>query len=254
MTHEEAFLADILGHPGEDAPRLIFADWLDERGGEGDAERAEFVRVQCELARADLAEDSYPSFGHGPASAGGVCPVCGHVEHLRARERDLLAHLCILLPRETPFGTRCVLTLDARVHGEESSLPVLTLRRGFVEAAMLSVNDYLDHAEALHAAAPLREVMLTADDWAAATLLTALLQQDLVGRLHTLDLSRVAVRPSVWVRAFRQACRPWRGLRRLVLPTHLTTRLEETRGALPGVEVRVVQRVPAGEAAPSPWL
>jgi uncharacterized protein (TIGR02996 family) len=42
------FLEDIVAHPDEDAPRLIFADWLDENG---DADRAEFIRVQVERAR-----------------------------------------------------------------------------------------------------------------------------------------------------------------------------------------------------------
>lgn len=41
MTHEDAFLADILEHPEEDAPRLIFADWLEDNGR---AERATVLR------------------------------------------------------------------------------------------------------------------------------------------------------------------------------------------------------------------
>ena len=43
-----AFLADIRALPEDDAPRLIYADWLDDHG---EAERAEFIRVQCELSR-----------------------------------------------------------------------------------------------------------------------------------------------------------------------------------------------------------
>jgi uncharacterized protein (TIGR02996 family) len=46
-THQ-AFLEDILAHPDDDAPRLIFADWLED---EGDSDRAEFIRVQVERAR-----------------------------------------------------------------------------------------------------------------------------------------------------------------------------------------------------------
>jgi uncharacterized protein (TIGR02996 family) len=45
---EHAFLDDVIGRPGDDAPRLVYADWLDDHG---DADRAEFVRVQCRLAR-----------------------------------------------------------------------------------------------------------------------------------------------------------------------------------------------------------
>jgi anti-anti-sigma factor len=46
-AHEAAFLDDIVSSPDEDAPRLIFADWLEDRGRPGDAGRAEFIRVQC---------------------------------------------------------------------------------------------------------------------------------------------------------------------------------------------------------------
>ena len=47
MTEREAFLAAICAAPDEDLPRLVFADWLDEHG---EPERAEFIRLQCELA------------------------------------------------------------------------------------------------------------------------------------------------------------------------------------------------------------
>jgi uncharacterized protein (TIGR02996 family) len=39
--------------PEDDAPRLVLADWLEEHGGPADAARAEFIRMQCELARLD---------------------------------------------------------------------------------------------------------------------------------------------------------------------------------------------------------
>src|SRR5262245_25730748 len=69
MSDEKALLAAIWEHPHEDTPRLVYADWLDEHdadpGPAGRAEstpgagpgsraaRAEFIRVQCELARRD---------------------------------------------------------------------------------------------------------------------------------------------------------------------------------------------------------
>jgi uncharacterized protein (TIGR02996 family) len=46
--HERAFLDDIIAHPDDDAPRLVFADWLDDHD---ESERAELIRVQCALAR-----------------------------------------------------------------------------------------------------------------------------------------------------------------------------------------------------------
>jgi uncharacterized protein (TIGR02996 family) len=42
----EAFLRTIREHPDDDGPRLVYADWLEERG---ECDRAEFIRVQCEL-------------------------------------------------------------------------------------------------------------------------------------------------------------------------------------------------------------
>src|SRR5439155_8900481 len=50
MTDADAFLAAIVADPDADGPRLAYADWLGERG---DAARAEFLRVQCELAKID---------------------------------------------------------------------------------------------------------------------------------------------------------------------------------------------------------
>ena len=40
-------MQDVVDHPGDDAPRLIYADWLDECGP---SPRAEFIRVQHALA------------------------------------------------------------------------------------------------------------------------------------------------------------------------------------------------------------
>jgi uncharacterized protein (TIGR02996 family) len=51
-TVEEAFVSDIRANPDDDGVRLIYADWLEENG---QSQRAEFIRVQIELAR--LADD-----------------------------------------------------------------------------------------------------------------------------------------------------------------------------------------------------
>jgi uncharacterized protein (TIGR02996 family) len=49
QVSEESLLAAIVAAPDDDGPRLVYADWLLERG---DA-RGDFIRLQCELARAD---------------------------------------------------------------------------------------------------------------------------------------------------------------------------------------------------------
>jgi uncharacterized protein (TIGR02996 family) len=48
MTEGDAFLRAIAEDPDDDTSRLAYADWLDEHG---DHDRAEFIRLQCELAR-----------------------------------------------------------------------------------------------------------------------------------------------------------------------------------------------------------
>jgi len=53
MSDEAALLAAIFAHPEEDTPRLVYADWLDEQGGKANAERAEYIRLECELAQID---------------------------------------------------------------------------------------------------------------------------------------------------------------------------------------------------------
>jgi uncharacterized protein (TIGR02996 family) len=63
---DRAFLEAIRESPEDDAPRLIYADWLEDHG---DPARATFIRVQCELAR---------------------LPAEGRRAELEAQERELL--------------------------------------------------------------------------------------------------------------------------------------------------------------------
>jgi uncharacterized protein (TIGR02996 family) len=57
MTQEEAFLRAVLQDPDDDGVRLVFADWLEERGDP----RGEFVRVECALARLPADDDRRPA-------------------------------------------------------------------------------------------------------------------------------------------------------------------------------------------------
>lgn len=57
-SDEAALLAGVCATPNDDTPRLVYADWLDERGGDADAARAAFIRAQIELARPAAAGDA----------------------------------------------------------------------------------------------------------------------------------------------------------------------------------------------------
>jgi uncharacterized protein (TIGR02996 family) len=45
-SEEEALLRTIMAEPEADAPRLVYADWLEEQG---DSDRAEFIRLSCSI-------------------------------------------------------------------------------------------------------------------------------------------------------------------------------------------------------------
>jgi uncharacterized protein (TIGR02996 family) len=153
------YLRQILAHPDDDGPRLVAADWWDERGA---AERAEFVRVQCELAR------RYPGWSGVPApdSLGAGGPYA----ELRRRERELRTYDNVIswLPVVEPWGAflsaTCASHLgpgDAHCCNGPSPIAKAEFRRGFVEELTAAAADFLTHADALTAACPLRKVRLT---------------------------------------------------------------------------------------------
>lgn len=77
MTTAADFMRTIIAAPNDDQPRLQLADWLEENG---EPERAEFTRVQCELAK-------HPECTKG--MYGAPCSVCDFCA-LSRRERELL--------------------------------------------------------------------------------------------------------------------------------------------------------------------
>ncbi|HEV3144436.1 MAG TPA: TIGR02996 domain-containing protein [Gemmataceae bacterium] len=116
----EPFLATILENPDDDAPRLVYADWLEEQGDS----RGEFIRVQCELAR--LEEDD------------------PRAEILRDRENNLLLAHGDKWREELPEW--------ARAKSE--------FRRGFIEEVTLWRSDIFSELNLLPHRAPVRRLVL----------------------------------------------------------------------------------------------
>ena len=78
LPGHELFLAAIRDQPDDDTLRLAYADWLDENG---DPERAEFVRVQCQLA----------ALGHGPLwPRAGIKEAKGLARGLSLKQAELI--------------------------------------------------------------------------------------------------------------------------------------------------------------------
>ncbi|MGF1582544.1 MAG: TIGR02996 domain-containing protein [Gemmataceae bacterium] len=109
----------ILDDPDNDTPRLVYADWLEENGN---PERAEFIRVQCELA--GIAGDD-------PRRAD-----------LTIREDELLAQFGKTWLQELPVEAR-----------EGASF-----RRGFVDSLALSSQCFEEHAHRFFQTIPLQGI------------------------------------------------------------------------------------------------
>jgi uncharacterized protein (TIGR02996 family) len=153
-THDE-FLRAVIADPEDDGPRLVYADWLDERG---DAARAEFIRLQCELSQVETIEHDCGEDGEWETT----CPACGAygvvgelegrvVELLDSHGREWLAAIPPgLVPANVGFGSvGQALVRDG------------TFRRGFVERISCPWTAFRDNAARLKAATPLREVRFT---------------------------------------------------------------------------------------------
>ncbi len=78
-------MREVLRNPGSDYPRRVFADWA-ERNGYKD--RAEFVRVQLELART-IYQRCPLHAGDGCIGGRKLCRSCAEAKSLRWREAKL---------------------------------------------------------------------------------------------------------------------------------------------------------------------
>lgn len=158
MTAAElAFRRAICENPGEDTHRLAYADWLDERDEPGDAERAEFIRVQCELARMPPYENIRLDLDW---SAPGFSPECKRAVALRRRERELFeAHAAAWVPVPDGYklmvalldasGRACANVAYSRGNVKATGDMRFYFARGFAEEVWVSAADWLEHERAL---------------------------------------------------------------------------------------------------------
>jgi uncharacterized protein (TIGR02996 family) len=122
MDPHEAFLQAIVANPDDDMPRLVYADWLEERGDP----RGEFIRLQWTVAQ---------------------LPAGPERRELEARARYLLGRH----EREWLGPIRAM-----GIRGEATEL----FRGGLVESVTISTPDLLKHADELFRLAPIRHLRL----------------------------------------------------------------------------------------------
>jgi uncharacterized protein (TIGR02996 family) len=119
LTTDDDFVRTITENPEDDAVRLIYADFLEEHG---QPERAEFIRVQCALARG----------GNGP------------------RRIELMERERLLLERH---GLAWAGPLRRLVRDWE-------FRRGFIDKVSVEARAFVTRADELFRLAPLQRVGL----------------------------------------------------------------------------------------------
>ncbi len=166
MDHADAFLEDIVAHPDDDAPRLVYADWLEDQDDPAGRARADFIRVQYALAELP------------PGDLRRV--------PLEQRQRDLLlAH-----EAEWTAGLR-----DLGVASWE-------FRRGFVERIRIHPLPLVRNANRIRARHPVRELCLVPsdgfeNDYGVEESLAAVPSLPLLEQLCLLDVSEFDDRAKV---------------------------------------------------------
>ncbi len=124
---EPSLLAAILEHPSDDFARLVLADWLEENG---QADRAEFIRVQVEMAKIPPEPERCQPvlvFGRPDKYHHQNCPWCQWVENHRDRRK-------VLQSREHELRS---------LHGDTWALP-LALAAGFPDTPMYGATNGRD--------------------------------------------------------------------------------------------------------------
>lgn len=149
---EQHLLAAILAEPEADAPRLMYADEIEGDEGDPRPERAEFIRVGCELARRFGIPESDPVVTGDPAADAEEKSLRRRVEGLWLFGRSFWFER---LPGTMKYADGpgfTIGTFEGYVYG---------FARGFLASVSMSWDAFRAHADELFAANPVTEVTLT---------------------------------------------------------------------------------------------
>jgi uncharacterized protein (TIGR02996 family) len=161
MTPDEAFLQAVVESPDDDAPRLVYADWLEERGDP----RGEFIRVQCRLARLAPGDPRYSKL-------------------YRRTDQLWAAHSeTWLQPFQRALAERS-LSFHALFYGHMGVPRGPLFDRGFLEEVSMAADHFLTLADVLFRLAPVRKAVL----YEARDHMSALARSPYPARLKALGL------------------------------------------------------------------
>jgi uncharacterized protein (TIGR02996 family) len=145
-------------HDGEKYPVLKEWECPRCRGAgrisDGRAERAKFIRVQCEL-------EPVRSHGHGTEKPHrGACVICSLVAHLERRERELIHAHVEWADDVWPVPNHHWYPIEVGFLSADAGAE-LQFRRGFVEEVTCTTQDWKDHGPTIVACQPVREAALS---------------------------------------------------------------------------------------------
>jgi uncharacterized protein (TIGR02996 family) len=151
MNHPDwpAFLAAVVANPDDDTTRLVAADFLEENG---DAERAEFIRIQVTLARLE-------------ESGLSLSP---EAREFRRKEWPFIGPQAeasrLWGPQDCPELIRGTPTQAGMPSSRGEDTERLKWRRGFVEWVACPVVQWLRVGVAVRARNPVRRVILSGSE------------------------------------------------------------------------------------------
>ena len=167
MRDIEAMLRLVTAHPDQDGPRLIFADWLCERGDP----RGHFIRHQCELAQPNVPE---------------------------SRRAELQATIDALLKNHQAEW----------VGGLKGLVSGFRFHRGFIETIFIDAFGFLQNADLIFRAAPVRHVHFLDVAGQIGAITRSRRLEQLTGLTifasHAGDQIARAIAESPWVRNLRE--------------------------------------------------
>ena len=130
-----ALLRAVLEAPDDDAPRLVYADWLDEQGDPARAARADLIRRMVALPTYVFTRDQSPDLRRPLHGHKGPVPAMRHLQPLLS-------------------------AVGCHEWGRIPEVHRVTVRRGFAEAVVMPPAAFVRLAGWLFAAHPLTRVEL----------------------------------------------------------------------------------------------
>jgi uncharacterized protein (TIGR02996 family) len=173
----EPFLETILDNPGDDGPRMVYADWLEEQGDP----RAEFIRAQLKLANMTEADPEWEQVSDRESEL-----LIAHGDKWRAEIPEFARKGCEF--RRGFVAQVSIWTPWDREYGPELSrlAPVEKLILHFVAQQM---DEFAQHPDLRH----LSELAILDDQMEAHDLMVLLHSEAAVSRLATLQFMGMAL-------------------------------------------------------------